>query len=251
MLSLRESQTRFAATLLGSADAMDAPDERLAVYVSTVRANYRHALAATYPVVRQLVGVPFFEAAVDTYVMAVPSTGGDLNVYGDRFGEFLAGYSHARDLAYLPDVARVEWAVDEANRAADACGTPESLLAALAAVPAANVPAQRFVLDPSCRLVATEHPVFRIWQVHQPGFDGDATVQFGTGTDRLLVRRENGVVVIERVVHGDFALLRALDDGHDLAHALDAAVAADPAFDLGAALRTHIANRTLVGLRNE
>lgn len=251
MLSLRESQTRFAATLLGRAGAMDAPDERMAVYGTTVRANYRHALAATYPVVRQLVGVPFFDAAVDAYAMAVPSTGGDLNVYGDRFGEFLAGYSHAKELAYLPDVARLEWFVDDANRAADADGTPQSLLAALAAVPAGNVAAQRFALDPSCRLLATEHPVFRIWQVHQPGFDGDATVQFGTGTDRLLVRRENGGVVIERVVHGDFALLRALNDGQDLANALDAAMAADPTFDLGATLRMHIAHRTLVGLRSE
>ena len=79
--------------------------------------------------------MPFFNAAVDAYVRACPSTSGDLNVYGDAFGEFLAGYPPAADLPYLPDVARLEWAVDEAGRAADRDGSPEGVLAALAGVP--------------------------------------------------------------------------------------------------------------------
>ena len=247
MLSLRDLQSQFATALLG-ASGSDAHDESVAVYRNTVRANYRNALGATYPVVRQLVGVPFFDAAVDAYVRAVPSTSGDLNIYGDRFGDFLADYPHARALTYLPDVARLEWAVDEANRAVDATGAPEALLAALAAVPADAITAQRFVLGPSCRLLAADHPVFRIWQVHQPGFEGDATVRFGAGIDRLLVRREDGVAIIERLAAGDFALLGALGDGHDLAAALDRAVLADAMFDLGTALREYIANRTLTDL---
>ena len=249
MLSLRELQAQFASALLGQAGPVGEQYERMAVYRNTVCANYRNALGATYPVVRQLVGGPFFDAAVDAYVMAVPSTGGDLNVYGDRFGDFLADYPHAKELAYLPDVARLEWAVDEASRAADQAGTPEDLLAALAAVPAERITAQRFALDPSCRLLAADHPVFRIWQVHQPGFEGDASVRFGTGTDWLLVRRENGIAVIERLAHGEFALLRALGDGLELASALDAATTADATFDLGTALRAHIARRTLAHLR--
>jgi hypothetical protein len=251
MLSLRELQTRFAGSLQDTALAADGPDGGMAVYRNTVRANYRNALGASYPVVRQLVGVPFFGAAVDACVLAIPSTCGDLNVYGDRFGDFLAGYPYASEYAYLPDVARLEWAVDEASRAADVAGTPEAVLAALAAVPAARVTAQRLALDPSCRLLASDHPVFRIWQVHQAGFDGDADVRFGEGTDRLIVRRERGVVVIERLSPGDFAFLRALRDGDDLAGALDRAMAADAAFDLSIALRAHIASRAIAQLRIE
>ena len=55
----------------------------------------------------------------------------------------------------------------------------------------------------------------------------------------LLVRRERGPVVVERLAPGDFALLRALTDGGDLAAALDAAVAAEPAFDLARAAHGH------------
>jgi hypothetical protein len=246
--SLRERQTRFASALLGGeADG----DVRMAIYRNSVRANYRNALGATYRVVSQLVGEPFFRAAVDAYVHACPSAGGDLNVYGGSFGEFLATYPHARNLPYLPDVARLEWAMDESGRAADASGTPETILAALGAIPAERVTAQRFALDPSCRLLTSPYPVLRIWQVHQPDHAGEIAVEFGAVADHLLVRREGGVVVAERLASGDFALLRALADGGDLAAALDAAVAAEPAFDLGASLRAYIANRTLAELRGK
>jgi hypothetical protein len=248
--SLRELQVRFASALLAD-DSDGNGDERIAIYRNTVRANYRNALGATYRVVSQLVGEPFFHAAVDACVHAWPSTGGDLNVYGGSFGEFLATYAHARNLPYLPDVARLEWAMDEAGRAADARGTPEAILAALGTIPAERITTLRFALDPSCRLLTSAYPVLRIWQVHQPGYAGDIAVAFGTAADHLLVRREGGDVVVERLTPGDFALLRALADGGDLAAALDAAVAAEPAFDLGTSLRKYIANRTLAELRSE
>jgi hypothetical protein len=246
LLSLRERQTRFATALLeGDGDA----SERIDIYRNTVFSNYRNALGATYMVVRQLVGAPFFNAAVDAYVLAVPSLGGDLNVYGGDFPDFLANYPHARDLPYLADVARLEWAVDAAGRATDAEGSPESLLAALAQVPAEQVVAQRFALDPSCHFLRSAHPVLRIWQVHQPGCAGD--VAFDAAPDHLVVRREAGAVIMERLPPGDHALLRTLQHGGNLATALDAAVAAEPDFDLGTGLRAGIANGTLVQLRGD
>ncbi len=248
MPSLRERQTRFAAALPHGGD--DA-NERIGIYRNTVFSNYRNALGATYVVVRQLVGTPFFNGAVDAFVLAVPSAGGDLNIYGSDFPDFLASYPHAQDLRYLADVARLEWAVDAAGRAADAAGSPESILAALAKVPAEKVVTQRFVLDPSCHFLRSAYPVLRIWQVHQAGFEGDATVAFDGAADHLLVRREAGAVIIQRLPPGDHAMLLALQRGGDLAMALDAAVAAEPEFDLGTALRAGIASRTLLQLRGD
>ena len=246
MPSLRERQMRFASALL--AGAGNSGDFH-AIYRNSARANYRKALGATYRVVSQLVGEPFFHAAVDTYTHATASMGGDLNVYGGSFGKFLATYPHARNLPYLPDVARLEWAIDEAGRAADADGSPETILDALATIPAERITALGFALDPSCRLLSSTYPVLRIWQVHQPGFAGDMAVAFDAATDLLLVRREAGEVVVLRLTPGDFALLQVLARGGDLAAALDAAVAAEPVFDLGTSLRTYIANRTFAELR--
>jgi hypothetical protein len=247
MHSLRELQAQFASALLATEGGQD---ERIAVYRNTIRANYRNALGATYPVVRQLVGAPFFDTAVDAYVAAHASTGGDLNVYGHLFARFLEHYPHARELSYLPDVARLEWAVDEAGRAADSAGTPEAILSALAALPPDRVTAQRFVLDASCRFLVSAYPVYRIWEVHQPAFAGAITVDFDAGSEWLLVRRDQGMVVVERQAAGDFAWLEKLDHGGDLAEALGSALAADPHFDLGTTLRACIASGTIAALRS-
>ena len=104
MRSLRELQQDFADALAGPRHPVPAfaptpggsAAERIAIYRNAVHANYCNALSATYPVVRRLVGTAFFDAAVDAYVRAHPSPCGDLNVYGDAFGEFLARLSACR-----------------------------------------------------------------------------------------------------------------------------------------------------------
>ncbi len=248
MPSLLDQQTRFAAALAGDADIAGGP---MAVYRNTVSANYRNALGATYRVVQQLVGVPFFNAAADAYALRNPSTCGDLNVYGDRFGDFLEEYPHASELAYLADTARLEWAIDDASRAADVAGTPQDMLTALSAVSSDRVHAQRFRCHPSCRFLASSYPVLRIWQVHQPTFEGEIAVGFDGGIEHLLIRREAGAVVIERLSAANFAFLQALDSGSELSDALTRVLAApmDPDFDLGVALRDFMGNGTLVDLR--
>ena len=113
MPSLREQQLRLADAMLAApgvavASGLREPAaERLAVYRNTVRTNYRNALGATYAVVQRLVGAPFFNAAVDAFVSEYPSTSGDLNDYGAQVADFIEGYAPARDLPYLPDVARL------------------------------------------------------------------------------------------------------------------------------------------------
>jgi hypothetical protein len=242
MPSLSELQQRFAAAVL---DLAHEPGERIVVYRHTIFANYRNALGSTYRVVRELTGAPCFNAAIDAFVLAHPSTGGDLNVYGDALPSFLATYSPVAPLPYLPDVARLEWAMDEAHRAADAKGDAPRMLAALAAIPSDEIALQRFLLDPSCRLLHSAFQVLRIWQAHQDGSACDGCAELGAGEDFLVVRRESGRAVVERVGTGDFAWLTALAAGANLAEALDAAFDAESTFDLDTVLRACIANGTL------
>ncbi len=249
MPSLRELQQGFAAAVLSPAGTVPtfaiagpAPAaDRIGVYRNAVFANYRNALRASFPVVLRLVGEPFFDAAVDAFVHAHPSVSGDLNVYGDAFADFLAGYPHAANLPYLPDVARLEWAIDEAQRAADAVHAPDAVLAALAATPPERLPAMRLRLDPSCRLVASDFPILHIWQANQPGHEDDDRVSLDEGADRIVVRRGAEGVALLRIGAGEHAFLTALAADAPFGPALDAAQRTDAAFDLGAALRSNIA----------
>jgi hypothetical protein len=257
MPSLRELQQRFADVLLleqatpdiAVAAGIDVA-ARIAIYRNNVLSNYRNALAASYPVVRRLVGGPFFDTAVDAFVRECPSRAGDLNVYGSEFAAFLARYPYAADLGYLADVARLEWALDEAQRAADRDGEPRDVTAALAATPPGELTRIGLRLEPSCRLVASDYPLLRIWRVNQSDYTGDLHVDLDGGADRLLVRRERGVVGIAQLDDGTFAWLAALADGRSLGEALDRAASADAAFDLGSAFARCIGDGTIAGVES-
>jgi hypothetical protein len=256
MPSLRELQQQFADAVLapeGTPPAFAiaggaAGAERVAIYRRTIDANYRNALGATYPVVQRLVGPGFFHAAVDAFARMRPSRSGDLNEYGDAFGDFLAEYAPAAGLPYLADVARVEWAIDEANRAPDSTAAPDVALAALAAVPAEQLPALRLRVVASCRLIASGYPVLRIWQVNQADFRGDLRVALDAGPDHLRIRREPPGVALERIMHGEFAWLSALQRQAPLAAAIERAQQADATFDLESALHRFIGDGTIAGI---
>ena len=256
MPSLRELQRDFAAALLAGDGAAppfatipeERAAERIAVYRRALFANYRNALAATYPVVRRLVDAPFFDAAVDAFVREHPAASGDLNVYGDAFGAFLAAYPPAANLPYLADVAALEWAQDEANRAADHDASPQAVLADLTVIATAELPAVTLTLAPSCRLIASRYPVLRIWQVNQEGHTGDPRVSLDAGPDRLLVRREPEGVTIERLAADEHAWLAALAAGSSLGESIEAAQDADASFDLGTTLRARIADGTIASV---
>ena len=180
-MSLGRQQRDFLETILAREEPAD---ERLAIYHRSARANRVAALAAVYPVVRRLVGESFFEEAAASHVLAHPPRSGDLNAYGASFAAFLQDYPHARDLPYLADIARLEWAMHESRHSPD--GDALDYLA-LGAVPPADVGSVRIRLRPSVRLVASSYPVLAIWEANQVGRDG--TADLDRGEERVVVRR--------------------------------------------------------------
>ena len=179
-MSLERQQRDFLDAVL----ARDAPlDARVAIYHRSALGNRTGALAAAYPVVGRLVGPAFFDEAATRYAAAFPSRSGDLNAFGDRFATFLAQYSYARDLPYIADVARLEWAVHESRH----CARGEALdYLALGAVPAEAIGEVRIRPRPSVRLVASTHPILSIWAANQEGRDG--TPERSAGAERVAVR---------------------------------------------------------------
>ena len=211
-MSLERLQRDFLGAILA---AEEPADERLAVYHRGARANRAGALAQAYPVVARLVGAAFFSEAAARFGDAFPSKSGDLHAYGAEFAAFLARYPHARDLDYLPDVARLEWAVHEARDAAEDGGFD---FAGLGAVPAQHVSQVRVRLRPCVRLVASDHPVLAIWEANQEGRDG--TPEVLEGPQRVAVRRTRSLEVVPvDVGAGEWALLEAFARGATLAEA--------------------------------
>ncbi len=253
MPTLRELQLGFAEALLSeSATVSFAPrvwskglsrERRLRIYRNNLFANLSSALEAVFPVTQRLVGEVFFSAAARGYVRAQPSLSGDIHLYGDRFGEFLATLPGTWDHPYLKDVAELEWAYHKVFHTEPGPPLDPSSLHHL---PADRYSELRFDLQPAARLLASKYPVLRIWQVNQPGWEGDDRVDLGEGGCRVLVLRCGAAIQLEALSPGEHAWLDALAQGQVLVAALETAFEVDSAFDLGPVLAHRVEQGVLV-----
>jgi len=255
VLSLPELQAAFARGVFDAGDAAiaDAIEpaglpalERIAVYRGNVLGNYTSALRDVYPVILRLVGEAFFDALARRYARQVPSRSADLHDFGEGLAAFLEDFAPARGLPYLPDMARLEWAVHRAfhARRADA---PD--LIALGEVEPEHLPRLHFSLQPAARLIESDYPVLEIWQANQPGWSGEQSIDLARGAQRVLVIRRALEVELELISRAEYAMLAALAADLDLEHALEAALALDPAFDLAPFLARHVLGRVLCPMR--
>ena len=252
MPSLHEIQLAFAdgmragrADTIASAVARDRlrAEDRLRIYRNHYTLTLTEALEATFPVVRQLVGEPFFRSIANRYIDEFPPTGPCLFEYGAGFSGVIAGHWACRDLPYLPDVARFEWATNVAYHAPDSSAIdPHSLVS----LPVETYAQIRLRLDLACALLESRYPVSRIWQANQPDADPSTCVNLGDGAERLLICRIDYDVVWRKLDAAEFAFFSALRSGRTLLEAAIAASAAG-AFDLTVALAALLDARLVTG----
>ena len=250
--ALRDLQRGFAEAVLtrdlarfahAIAPGRFTPAQHLQVYRNNVAISLTEALAAVYPVVARLVGADFFAHTADQFIRRHPPASGDLHDFGTELAGFLADFGPAAGLAYLPDVARLEWAWHEAFHAADHAPFD---LARLAGVAADRYEMLRFILHPSARLIASPYPIQRIWQANQPDQSGEEAIDLAAGPARLLVVRRGLDVEVEALALAEFVFLSAVAEHAPLGAAFARAVAAEPAFDVTQALQDHVRRGTVV-----
>ncbi len=124
MPNLSEIQRDFASAILAG-DVLDiatapgrvSPAAALQVHRNTVVGALVNALRLTYPSVDALVGEAFFDQVAADFARVHPPATARLAGYGEAFANFLA--VQVPTLAYLPDVARLDWALDRCSAAPD------------------------------------------------------------------------------------------------------------------------------------
>ena len=222
-------------------------EQRLAIYRANVAAAVTKALGAAYPVGRQVVGDECFDGLARAYQRRVPSRSGDLFDYGAALAEFLADFPHTRSLPYLPDLARLEWAVHRAYGAEDAKPWDWQALAQVAPERQAAI---RFEWAAGTAIVDSRFPVARIWLIHQADFGGEFSVD-GSVREFALVAREGLRVVVRAIGAGDAAFITSCLHGVALGASAEQALAVDPDFDLGHLLARALASNLICGFSTD
>jgi hypothetical protein len=217
MSSLAEMQRQFANAVytgvpgdIAFAAGPVSPLDALRIHRNTMLGALVGALRLVYPCVDRLVGETFFDQMASAFARVRPATGACLADYGEGFAEFVCAYEPAAQLAYLPDVARLEWTMDRAALGPDA--------------------RNRHALDEgvwlelpqTLALLCLEYPADLIKDALESGDDAAlAAIDLGAHARWLVVWRKDRRVAVKPVgaIAGRF--LRALLDGVPAGRALE------------------------------
>jgi hypothetical protein len=223
-------------------------EQRLAIYRANVAASATKALVAAYPVVRQVVGETFFDGLARAYQRLVPSTSGDLTDYGEAFSGFVSEFPHTQSLPYLPDLARLEWAVHRAYGAQDAQSWDHQQ--SLAGVAPERQSSICFDWAAGTAIVDSTFPIAHVWLIHQPDFEGEFDVDWSV-RERALVSRDGFRVVVSALGAGDAAFIGSSLAGSALGVSAERALAAEPGFDLGRLLGRLVGSNVICGFTTQ
>ena len=235
--ALRDLQAAFAAHVVGpdqdtlvdqiAGDTIPAA-ARLRVYRHHVFESLATALAATFPTVQAVVGADFFRSLACAYVGQSLPEQPVLSDFGSGFAAFIADHAPARDLPYLADTARLDWALTVAFHApADA----RLRAADLAVLGAEALPLLHLDLAPGASLVSSRYPLDHIWLASQPGAATGAVDLDAGGADLLVLRRTDDSAFVS-LSAGEAAFMTCLGGGSSLEAASAVALKGNPGFDL-------------------
>ena len=220
---------------------------RFRVYRNNVRVALVEALAAAYPAVERIVGAEFFRRMAAVHAADRPATARTLNLYGEGFPDFVAGFAPARDLPYLADVARLERAVLESRHAADAPALDPAVLTALGA----GLATARLAPHPATRLVRSAWPVADIWRANTGDAAPDGALALTGGSGGALAVRPGLSVSVEALAPSRAAFAETLLAGGDATAAHAEAISIDAEFDVVAAFRELLAAGAFAGLAGQ
>jgi hypothetical protein len=208
---------------------------RLDTYHNTIFSGLTKALCLTYPAVQRLVGAGFFEGVAQLFIVRHPPRAACLNCYGGEFPDFLRDLPAAAAVAYLADVARLEWAVHCAIHAPD---IKPLELATLAAVKPVDQGRVSFIAHPSVHLLRVDYPVDVIWRAVLAGDERTLrAVDLSSGPVHLVAARRSTAVEVARLEETAWHFLAELHAGRTIQSAINSCP--DP--EAAATLAQHLA----------
>lgn len=230
-----ERQAEFAAAIWSTEAGVPgglSPTARFAIHRNNVYAGLLATLQGRYPVIRRLLGEDCFRACMRRFIEHFPPRSPILMQFGQRLPDYIATLDDLRHLAYLSDVARLEWYQHVALHGAEAAPLKAATLAGIAPERMSELV---LMLHPTAQILRSHYPVLTIWRANTdngalpsipPRIPADSP-----GQDVLIVRPREAVLLLP-LPPGAAAFVLAVGRGASLADASAAAAYADSDFNL-------------------
>lgn len=173
------------------------PAVRVGVYVGGYPARIAGSLTETFPAIANIVGASQMAQLAERYCAQLREPPRNLNYIGRDLADYLSGDPLASRLPFLPDLARLEWAVVACFHAA--VGTPFDL-SQCAQWDAEHWECARIGFQAGTEIVRSEWPVLALRESrHQERGSIDLDLDVGSKDDAILVYRIALEVVSESI----------------------------------------------------
>jgi hypothetical protein len=162
--ALFNTNTLSQATHLIKSDKRLTAEQHLGIYRHSIQGILGQHLRAVYGVVAQLVGAEFFEYLTETYIDQSPPISTVLSEYGEDFSSTLLNHPALKNMPWIAEVARLEWARSQAWHGVNQAPRSFNDLSTLSEVEYNQVVLQ---LPDSAQLLESNYAIYDVWLAHQ------------------------------------------------------------------------------------
>jgi hypothetical protein len=242
MTTLHEA---FAAALADPRAPSPVADARgFAVHRNNRAYGLVEAMRAQFPAVARLMGRDVFADVALAFIRQHPPRSPVMARIGATFADFIEGAGIAQAHRFLPDVARLEYAMAIAQHAAD---DPVVRIEALQRIDANRLADVCFSLHASAFVVQSEFPVVTICAENRSESEPAGNIDWRA--EDALVTRPAFDVQVAILPPGGAVFVQALARGASLGDAAASALEAQPEFDLALNLSGIFTAGAVTGLR--
>ncbi len=262
-MQLNEFQNRFKELMLDHPKALENPPEdlaafcdvktgggninlptRLKVYRNNIVGTLTDLMLTTFPVMEKLVGKDFLEGMSRSFILENPPNQGCLSLYGDGFAEFVEEFELAKSLPYLPDIARLELALNKAYYAQDDTALTAEELSNVAPEELEDL---QLSLRDSVHLVSSRYPLTAIRDFCMAETQ-DGKLDLDQGSEKLIIYRPQLESVTALLESGEYLMLNNLANEQTLGKAVENVMNVQDDFDFQVFLQKHLALETFKAL---
>jgi hypothetical protein len=202
------------------------------------------AMRAQFPAVARLMGREVFADAALAFIRQHPPRSPVMARIGATFADFIEEAGIAQAYRFLPDIARLEYAMAISQHAAD---DPVLDIEALQRIDANRLADVRFSLHASAFVVQSAFPVVTICAENRADAEPAGNIEWRP--EDALVTRPAFDVQVAILPSGGAVFFRALSHGLSLGDAAASALEAHPEFDIALNLSGIFTAGAVTGLR--